>query len=130
MPFIHAYLEADEQYEIRTSDESAWEGLAALSPIRVLAEQAECDPEHLRRMLKGKVQAIDFDIADRLLCAMSLWDEWYGELAKYYDRVTLSETKTCSHGIEIERHEHFTDYCNTCRRQQEKRAETKHAVAA
>ena len=60
-------------------------------PIQILAERAGVHADTIRRMLRLNQTHMNFDVADKLLCAMGMVDEWHGNLADIYWNVDLSE---------------------------------------
>jgi hypothetical protein len=64
--------------------------------LLVLAEKAEVDPTTITHYVSGERAAVEFDRADRLLCAMGLVDLWRSELHDYYYGVNL-KLRQCEH---------------------------------
>jgi hypothetical protein len=62
-------------------------------PITLLAERADMNADTLMKTIEGRMQTIDFDVADRLLCVMNLTDLWLTDLREVYDEAQLVEGK-------------------------------------
>lgn len=60
-------------------------------PITLLAERADMNPDTLMKTLEGRMHTIDFDVADRLLCVMGLFDLWLSDLRDLYQSACLEE---------------------------------------
>lgn len=64
-----------------------------LGPQTALCVRAKVNPKRLDDIVHGRKKCIDFDIADRLFCAMGLQGLWWGndtQLSRIYNRVDLS----------------------------------------
>lgn len=64
-----------------------------LGPITRLCLRAKVNPKRLGDIVSGRSKCIDFDIADRLFCAMGLTHLWYKPgtmLARVYQGIDLS----------------------------------------
>lgn len=66
--------------------------------LLVLSEKAEVPYDTLETwILKPEHSAsVDFDTADRVLCACHVWNWWYSRFAEYYDNVNL-KLRQCAH---------------------------------
>lgn len=80
---VRSYLEAEGT---RLDD-----GAFAPASILPLAERVDVLPDTLDSWLKGDTATIDFDVADRLLCAMNLQDLWLTDLHDVYTAAPLVE---------------------------------------
>lgn len=71
--------------------ERAGEGEYIRGQITSLAERADVSGDTLQKILKGRNQTIDFDLADRLLCKANLHELWFTDLRELYDQAVLVE---------------------------------------
>jgi len=79
--------------EYLSAEELSWNGDGGgytLSPVLSLAIRARVNPDTLMGALAGRRDTIDFDIADRLLCAAGLEHLWRTKLLDVYMEVDLS----------------------------------------
>lgn len=67
------------------------EGVFAPESVYLLAERADIRGDTLEKILSGRSKTIDFDLADRLLCAMNLSELWLTDLAELYQEAALSD---------------------------------------
>ncbi len=58
--------------------------------LETLADRADMHKNTLERMLNGRSATIDFDMADRLLCAAGKSNLWWGPLREVYETASLS----------------------------------------
>lgn len=61
------------------------------SSVYLLAERADIRGDTLEKILAGRNQTIDFDIADRLLCVLGKTDLWHGDLKDVYEKSQLDD---------------------------------------
>ncbi len=79
--------------EYLRAEDSSWShdgGGYNLSPSLALAIRARVNPDTLMGAIAGRRDTIDFDIADRLLCAAGLQHLWTTKLLDVYMEVDLS----------------------------------------
>lgn len=53
----------------------------------VLADKVDCDPTTIERIVEQKNEGVDFDLVDRLFCALGRPDVWRGELLDVYQEM-------------------------------------------
>lgn len=61
----------------------------------ILAEKVGCDPTSIANIVAQKHETVDFDLADRLFCALGYPGVWRGELLDVYEDLGLLER--CAH---------------------------------
>lgn len=89
LPVLRRYL---DEYET----EAMVPGAQEYSSTLILAERAGMEYDVLWHTLAGRAKTIDFDVADRLMCAMGLVHLWWREpLKTIYENVDLSGKSTC-----------------------------------
>lgn len=66
----------------------------------VIAERAGISLDTITRILSGERESCEFDIADKLLCALHAPQLWYGELSHIYYAVDLMWEKCACPGCE------------------------------
>lgn len=81
VPFIQEYLNAYQMDEETST----------VGPVQVLADRAGLHSDSLRNYLGYRKQTMDFDMADRLICAIGRPMLWRSELLEWYERVDLSD---------------------------------------
>lgn len=89
-PFVsllREYLDAQEMTE--TVSGSGYIA-QSLSPLRVLADEAHVPVPTMKKWLRGATQRIEFDHADRVLCAMGTPFPFVPELHDVYREVDLA----------------------------------------
>jgi hypothetical protein len=69
------------------------DGTFVPAPLSPLAERIDVHADTLESWLTGHVATIDFDVADRLLCAMNQQDLWHTDLQDLYLTAPLQEGK-------------------------------------
>ncbi len=62
--------------------------------VYTLAERADIHGDTLEKMLAGRSQTIDFDDADKLLCAINMTDLWVTNLSDVYASAILDDTES------------------------------------
>jgi hypothetical protein len=65
------------------------DGVNERASVFSLAAQADIHQNTLEKILNGKTATIDFDLADRLLCAANMNDLWRTDLREIYDGAQL-----------------------------------------
>lgn len=60
--------------------------------VEVLAEKVGCDYKTVENVVKQTHEGVDFDLADKLLCALGRVDMWRGVLADVYLEMQFVET--------------------------------------
>lgn len=65
------------------------------SSYAILADKAGCDPTTITKIIAQKYEGVDFDLADRLFCALGRPDVWRGELLDVYEGMQILER--CAH---------------------------------
>jgi hypothetical protein len=61
----------------------------------ILASKVGCDPTTIERIVEQKNEGADFDLVDKLFCALGRPDVWRGELLDVYEGMCLLER--CAH---------------------------------
>lgn len=85
-PIVAAILEFLDKEGTRLGDE-----MTTPAPMIVLAERADLREATLYSMIRGRTKTVDFDVADRLLCAMNMHDLWLTDLHEVYVAAGLHE---------------------------------------
>jgi len=83
MALVRGYLE-------ETGDRFS-EGSFTQASLFIFAERVDLKGDTLDHMMRGKQKTLDFDTADRMLCAMNLTDLWHTDLAEVYETAMLDE---------------------------------------
>lgn len=101
----------------------------------VLADKVGCDPTTIVKIVEEKYEGADFDLVDKLFCALGRPDVWRGKLLDVYEVVDLARRKCacpgCDRGFQpgidtLGRPKH-TIYCSTaCKHAAWKIAHGKH----
>ena len=85
-------VEIINDYMIRHGTRSS-DGTFEPLPIAVLADQADIVADTLGKILEGRSQTIDFDLADKLLCVMNLPDLWRTRLHDIYEEACFDDDR-------------------------------------
>lgn len=59
------------------------------SGYAILADKAGCDPTTITKIIAQKHEGVNFDLADRLFCALGRPDVWRGELLDVYEEMVF-----------------------------------------
>lgn len=96
VPIVKEYLDKYETFGCwkdleGVSGQATFPGVQyeAPSPTMILSEEIGMSYDWMLRFSKGQTKTIDFDVADRLLCAMNLPHLWWSDLADLYYEVQL-----------------------------------------
>lgn len=114
LPILREYL---DKYETSAVPTAAYAGapleeyrgghwLPAPSALQILAREAEVGVDFLQSLRSGRTKTVEFDAADRLLCAMGQVHLWWGPLKDvYYGVKFVDELPTPVERQRARRHE-------------------------
>ena len=83
-PLVVDYCEHYATYDIVCDTATQARRSMRLSPYAILARDAGISRSMIEELRRGRCKTLDFDVADRLLCAMHLFYLWYGDLKDIY----------------------------------------------